>query len=230
MSKENPVRFTRRLRYAIFAVITIIGITIALYNSLNSFNYAHEREWNFDSYQNNTLPQDFAAFQSDSSPRLWQVKTYSSAPSAPNVLATVPKENSMGYHIQIMPDSPTASEAKISVKLMILPGHRVEQAGLIVRFVDPSHYFVLMLDPQNSRISLCKSEIQYLVCNPEKAAQVSTGVWHTLQATISSEGIGGWLDGTEIIKANNEYYQTGQFGLWTNDDTEAYFDNMKIEY
>ncbi len=221
---------TRKRRYVLFAVITALGVTFAFYNSLNSFHYSHSKEWNFDSYQNNTTPEDFISFQSNSLPELWVVKTDSSAPSQPNVLAALPAENSTGYHIQVMPDSPTTSDAKISVKFMILPGREVEQAGLIVRFIDPHHYFVLIADPINSRISLCKSTTQFLICNYETRAQLSTGIWYTLEATISSQGIGGWLDGKEVIKANNNYYQTGQIGLWTKGDTEAYFDDLQIKY
>lgn len=214
----------------VFAIITAIGVTIALYNSLNGFSYAHSKEWNFDSYQNGTTPADYVSFQLDSTPGLWVVKSDDSAPSQPNVLATLPTANSSGYHMQIMPDSPVVSDAAISVKIKIIPGHTMEQAGLVVRFVDSSHYFVLMLDPLNNRISLCKADTEFLICSYESHAQISVGEWHTLEATISSQGIGGWLDGTEIIKANNEYYETGQIGLWTNDDTEAYFDNLQIQY
>lgn len=205
-------------------------MAVALFNALSGFNYGHAKEWNFDSYQNGTSPSDFAPFQTNSPPGMWVVTADDGAPSKPNVLASLPVGNSSGYHMQVMPGSPEISDAQISVKFKIMPGHKVEQAGLIIRFVDPSHYFVLMADPQNSRISLCKADIQFLVCNYEEPAQISTGQWHTLQATISSEGIGGWLDGSEIIKANNEYYQTGQVGLWTKDDTEAYFDDLHLKY
>ncbi|MDE1766532.1 MAG: hypothetical protein KGI27_09740 [Thaumarchaeota archaeon] len=221
---------SRKKRYALFAVITAIGVSVALYNSLHSFNYGHSKDWNFDSYQNNALPSDFAAFQSNSPSGLWVIKADDSAPSKPNVFASLPVGNSSGYHMQVMPDSPDTSDAQISVKFKIMPGHHVEQAGLIIRFIDPSHYFVLMADPQNNRLSLCKADIQFLVCNYETHVPISTGQWHTLEATISSEGIGGWLDGSELIKANNEYYQTGQIGLWTKDDTEAYFDDLQIKY
>ena len=230
MSKDKTFHLSRKKRYAIFAIITAIGISVALYNSLSSFNYGHTKEWTFDSYQNNTSPSDFAAFQSNSEPGLWMIKADDSAPSKPNVMATLPTGNSSGYHMQIMPDSPTASEAEVTVKFMILPGHHVEQAGLVVRFIDPSHYFVLMADPLNNRISLCKADTQFLVCNYETTAEISTGQWHTLGATLSSEGIGGWFDGNEVIKANTQYYQTGQVGLWTKDDAEAHFDDLLIKY
>lgn len=203
---------------------------MALSNALSSFNYGHNKDWNFDSYQGNTTPADFGAFESNSQPGLWVVKADDSAPSKPNVLAAMPGGNSSGYHIQIMPDSPNTSDAQISVKFKIMPGHSVAQAGLVIRFVDPSHYFVLMADPVNNRVSLCKADTQFVVCNYEASAQISMGQWHTLEATISSEGIGGWLDGSEIIKANTEYYQTGQIGMWTKDDTEAYFDDLQAKY
>lgn len=219
----------RKRRLLIFAIITAIGVTFALYNALNGFSYAHSKEWNFDSYQNNTTPTDYAPFQLNSPSGLWIVKSDNSAPSPPNVLAATSMVNSSGYHMQIMPDSPTVSDAQISVKVKILPGH-TEQAGLVVRFMDPSHYFVLVLDPLNNRISLCKSDTEFLICNYEAHAIFSVGEWHTLQATISSQGIGGWLDGVEIIKANNQYYLTGQVGLWTKDDTGAYFDDLSMSY
>ncbi|MFZ1076613.1 MAG: hypothetical protein WAN47_04185 [Nitrosotalea sp.] len=221
---------SKKRRLIIFAIITAIGVTFALYNALNGFSYTHSKDWNFDSYKNNTLPTDYTAFQLDSPPGLWMVKSDDSAPSQPNVLASLPAANSSGYHMQIMPDSPVVSDASISVKIKILPGNTTEQAGLVVRFMDPSHYFVLVLDPTNNRISLCKSDTEFLICNYEAHAQISVGEWHTLEATISSQGIGGWLDGKEIIKANNQYYLTGQVGLWTKDNTEAYFDDLSINY
>ncbi len=230
MYKAKSSRLSRKQRYAIFAVVTAIGIAIAFSNALSNFNYSNSKEWNFDSYQNNAIPSDFAAFQSNSPQGQWIVKADDSAPSKPNVLASLPGGNSSGYHIQIMPDSPTTSDARISVQFKIMPGHTVEKAGLVVRFIDPSHYFVLMADPQNNRLSLCKADIQFVVCNYERNVTISAGQWHTLEATISSMGIGGWLDGEEIIKANNQYYSSGQIGLWTKGDTEAYFDDLKIKY
>ena len=213
----------------IFAIITAIGVTVALYNSLNSFDYGHTKQWNFDSYPVGAVPSDFTVYESGSTPGLWAIQANSTSPSN-NMLVTMPQGNTTGYHIQIMPDSPVVSDAQVSVKFMILPGHSVEQAGLVIRFIDSSHYFVLMADPQNNRISLCKADIQFVVCNYETHMQVNTGQWYTLGVTVSSEGIGGWLDGIEVIKANNEYYQTGQVGLWTKDDTAADFDDLKMKY
>jgi len=229
LSKEKSPRLTRKRRLMIYAVITIIGVSVAGYNAIHSFNFTHSKEWNFDSYQNNTTPEDLVQMETDP-PGTWVIKSDNSAPSLPNVLAVVPGNNNSTYHIQIMPDSPIVTEAEISVKFKILPGHETELAGLILRFVDKSHYFVLIADPMNNRLSLCKSDIQFIVCNYESAAQISVGQWHTLKVGVSGQGIGGYLDGTELIKANNQYYQNGQIGLWSKGDTEVYFDDLKLNY
>lgn len=215
---------------AIYAVITTIGVIVAGYNAMHSFNFTNSKEWNFDSYQNNALPPDLVAMETDHIPGSWVIKADDSAPSKPNVLAKLPGNDNSTYHIQIMPDSPTITEAEVSVKFKIVSGQQAQAAGLILRFIDKSHYFVLMADAAHNRLSLCKSDSEFVVCNYEKPAQISVGQWHTLKAGISAQGIGGYLDGTELIKANNEYYQNGEIGLWTKDDTEAYFDDLTLSY
>jgi hypothetical protein len=214
----------------IFAIITVIGVSVAGYNAIHSFNFTNSKDWNFDSYQNNAVPPDLAAMETDPNPGLWVIKADDSAPSPPNVLAKIPGNDNSTYHIQIMPDSPTVTDADVSVKFKIVSGQKAEAAGLIVRFIDKSHYFVLMADAMNNRLSLCKSDIDFVVCNYEAPAQISVGQWHTLRASVSAEGIGGYLDDKLFIKANNQYYQNGEIGLWTKEDTTAYFDDLKMDY
>jgi len=229
LSKEKSTLFTRKRRLAIYAAVTIIGISVAYYNAVNSFNFAHSKDWNFDSYPNNTIPTDFAAMETDQV-GTWIIKAYDSAPSPPNVLAKLPGNDTSTYHIQVMPDSPTVTEAEISLKFKIMPGHKTEAAGLILRFIDKSHYFVLIADPLNNRLSLCKSDTEFVICNYESPAQISVGQWHTLKVNVSAQGIAAYLDDTSLIKANNSYYSNGQIGLWTKGDTEAYFDDLKLNY
>jgi len=229
LSKEKPARLTRKKRLAIYAVVTIVGVSVAYYNAINSFSYTHSKDWNFDSYQNNTIPTDLASMETDQV-GTWLIKSDDSAPSLPNVLAKMPGNDNSTYHIQIMPDSPVVTEAEVSMKFKIMPGHKTEEAGLVIRFIDKSHYFVLIADPMNNRLSLCKSDTEFIICNYEATTQISVGQWHTLKANISAQGIGAYLDGASLIKANNSYYSNGQIGLWTKGDTEAYFDDLKLNY
>jgi hypothetical protein len=231
LSKQHSFEWTRKRRYAIIGIVAIIGISIAFYESQVNFAWKHSQVWNFDSYPVNTVPPSFAAFETDTTSGLWVIKADDSAPSPPNVLAKLPgKNDTTEYHLQIVPDSPYSSFEEVKVKFKIISGQNAQAAGLILRFVDNDHYFVLMADAQNNRFSLCKDEPGYLVCNYEHLASINIGQWHTMSATVSPEGIGGYLDNQLLIRANNEAYQTGQIGLWTKGDTEAYFDDLKLDY
>jgi hypothetical protein len=212
-------------------MVAIIGISVAFYEAEVNFPWKNSQVWNFNSYPVNTIPPNFAAFETDPTPGLWVIKTDDTAPVPPNVLAKLPGNNdTIQYHLQIIPDSPSSNFEEVTVKFKIVSGQEAEAAGLILRFVDNQHYFVLMADAMNDRISLCKDEPGYLVCNYEHLTPISIGQWHTMSANVSPEGIGGYLDNQLLIRANNEAYQTGQVGLWTKGDTEAYFDDLEISY
>lgn len=228
MSSQKP-KFNKKKRLAIFAVITIIGISYAYYNTQINSGYHHVRTWNFDSYQNGTVPQGFAELSTDQKP-YWIVKSEPSATSPPNVLEKIPINDTADYHIQLIPDSPTADTENVTMNFKIVSGQNAKSAGMIIRFIDQKHYFVLMADSEQNRLSLCKNTPDFLVCNYDKSVTIAPGEWHAMQALISSQGIAAYLDGQLIIRANDHNYQSGQVGMWTKKDTGAYFDDFKIEY
>jgi len=214
---------------AIFAVITIIGISYAFFNSQINSGYNHAKTWNFDSYQNGTIPQGFADLSTDQKP-FWIIKSESSAPSQPNVLAKISINDTANYHLQLIPDSPNVDTENVTMSFKIVSGEHAKSAGMILRFIDDKHYFVLMADSAQNRLSLCKNTPEFLICNYDKTVTIAPGEWHTMKALVSSQGIAGSLDGQLIIRANDHNYLMGQVGMWTKKDTVAYFDNIKIEY
>jgi len=215
---------------AIFAVITIIGISYAFFNSqINSGYNKGVKTWNFDSYQNGTTPQGFADASTDLKP-LWVVKSESSAPSLPNVLAKISTNDTVDYHLQLIPDSPNVDTENVTMSFKIVSGEHAKSAGMILRFIDDKHYFVLMADSAQNKLSLCKNTPEFLICNYDKSITIAPGEWHTMKALVSSQGIAGYLDGQLIIRANDHNYLMGQDGMWTKKDTVAYFDNIRIEY
>jgi hypothetical protein len=231
LSTFSPSRLSRKKRYAIALIVAIIGITIAFYNQEKSAPYQSTKEWNFDSYQNNTVPNGFAYLQTDDKPGLWIVKADPSAPSAPNVLAKLPdNDTKFQYHIQLMPDAVETSNSEVSVKFKIVSGQEAQAVGLVIRLIDNDHYYVLLADAMNNRFSVCRAEPGTLLCILDKKAAISTNEWHTITAGTSDQGIAGSLDNKLLIRLNDQHYQTGQQGLWTKKDTEAYFDDLKIKY
>jgi hypothetical protein len=228
LPSQKP-KFNKKKRLAIFAVITIIGISYAFYNTQINSGYKHVKEWNFDSYQNGTVPQGFSTVSTDQTPS-WIIKSDSSATSKPNVLEKIPVNSTADYHLQLIPDSPSVDTENVTMNFKIVSGDNAKSAGMILRFIDQSHYFVLMADSMQNRLSLCKQTPDFLICNYDKSVTIAPGEWHTMQALVSSQGIAASLDGQLIIRANDHNYQSGAVGMWTKKDTGAYFDDFRIEY
>lgn len=228
MSSQKP-KFSKKKRLGIFAVITIIGISYAFYNSQINSGFKHSMMLNFDSYQNGTVPEGFTEGSID--PKFsWIIRAEPSAPSLPNVMERVSVNDSSDYHYQLIPNSPTVDTENVTMNFKIVSGNQAKSAGMILRFIDTKHYFVLMADSNNNRLSLCKNTPDFLICNYDKTVTISAGQWHTLKALVSSQGIAASLDGNIIIQANDHNYLSGQVGMWTKKDTGAYFDDFKIEY
>ncbi len=228
MSSEKP-RLSRKKRLAIFGIITIIGISIALYNAESSFQYKHTKTWDFDSYQNGTDPQGFAEMSTDK-PGSWIVKSVSDAPSKPNVLEKLSQNNTSSTHLQVFPDSPTIDGGNVTMKFKIIPGQHGSSAGMLLRFMDDKHYFVLMADPVANRLSLCKNTPDFLICSYEKQVTITAGQWHIMKAVVSTQGVAAFLDDQLVIRANDHNYVSGQVGLWVKEDADAFFDDYKLEY
>ncbi|MDH2907765.1 MAG: hypothetical protein PXX83_06715 [Candidatus Nitrosotalea sp.] len=228
MSSQKP-KSSKKKRLAIFAVITVIGISFAYYNAEINSGYHHVKVWNFDSYQNGTVPQGFAELSTDQKTS-WIIKSEPSAISKPNVLEKLPINDTSDYHLQLIPDSPSVDTENVTMEFKIVSGENAKSAGMILRFIDSKHYFVLMADSAQNRLSLCKNTPDFLICNYDKQVTIAPGEWHTMMALVSSQGIAAFLDGQLLIRANDHNYQSGEVGMWTKKDTGAFFDDFRIEY
>jgi hypothetical protein len=161
----------------------------------------------------------------------WIIKSDPSPPSEPNVLARLPGNLSKSsFHILTMPDGVYSSNSKASLKVKIFSGDKDQAAGLIVRFQDENHYFVLVADALHQRFSLCRAEPERLLCTEDKDAVVTPGQWHTIAAQVSAQGIAGYLDNNLLLQRYDQHYISGEIGLWTKGNTDAYFDNLEIDY
>lgn len=229
MSSVKP-RLDRKKRLAIYGAITVVGIIVAFYNAQIAFPYKHTMTWDFDSYQNGTSPQGFASMSTDRT-LSWIVQAVSDPQSKPNVLVKLPIiDNTTNFHVQILPDSPSTDNANITMKFKIVSGEKARSAGMIIRFIDNQHYFVLMADSMENRLSLCKQTPEFLICSYDKKVTIAPDEWHSLKTITSSQGISATLDDQLLIRANDHNYVSGQMGFWTKADTEAYFDDIKIQY
>jgi len=232
----------RRKRYAVVIGGAILGLSIAVYLLVSWHNYKNFDIWNFDSYATGTAPDGFISMGSGEKGS-WIVKADDSAPSKPNVLAKLATktdnknvdEDQPSYQMLINQGG-TYDKFRASVMFKIIPSGNDQAAGLVFRFEDSSHYFVLFADAKNDRFSLCKAETDKLICRAEVDVykvthkHLTTGEWHTITAWVAHQGVAGFLDGTLLLRNYDAHYITGQIGFWTKGDTEAHFDDLKIEY
>ena len=228
---SRSVRWGRKKRYAIASIVAIIGISFSAYYAMENGPYKNTKAWNFDSYKENAIPEGFSYFQTDLQNDSWIIKSDPTAPSPPNVLAKLTNNDTTSdYHIQIMPDGFDSVNYEASVQIKINSGEKSQAAGLAFRFTDSKQYFVLVADAANKTFSLCRAEPGKLLCLVDKQANVASDQWHTITASVSAQGIGGYFDGNELIKRYDQHYQHGQIGLWTKKDTAAYFDDLEVKY
>ena len=231
MSTSRSIRWGRKKRYAIASIVAIIGISISAYYAMENGPYKNFKTWNFDSYKDGNIPEGFSYFQNDLQNDSWIVKSDTSAPSPPNVLAKIMNNDTTSdYHVQIMPDGVDSVNYEASVQVKINSGEKSQAAGLVFRFVDTKQYFVLVANAENKTFSLCRAQPGELLCLVDKQANVTLDQWHTITASVSAQGIGGYFDGNELIKRYDQHYQHGQIGLWTKKDTIAYFDDLEMKY
>ncbi|HYA85295.1 MAG TPA: hypothetical protein VEH06_17885 [Candidatus Bathyarchaeia archaeon] len=189
MHLRGGLQENRKKRYIIAASVAVPIIIFALYSTAQSEPYRNSKIWNFVSPKEKTgmscgaycvvppIPNfTFLNMLGQEEKGGWIVKPDETDPSKPEVLASLPSnETGAGYHLAIARGG-AYSEFQGSVKFKINSGEQ-GVAGLIIRFQDVNHYFVLMADAMNHKFSLCRAQtgFQGLVCTQDKDVNITTG-------------------------------------------------------
>lgn len=246
MRSREDMHQRRKRRYIIAASVAVPIIIFALYSAAQSNPYRNSKVWNFESPKEKTGMSCGAFCVIPPAPKFafmdmggqeakgsWIVKSDETDPSKPKVLARLPSnETGSGYHMAIAPGG-AYSEFQASVKFKIVSGEEQRAAGLIVRFQDVNHYFVLVADAMNHRFSLCRAQTGYqgLVCTQDKYVNITTGQWHSIRAEVAAQGIAGDLDDVRLLQRNDQNYLSGgPIGFWTKGDSNVYFHDLKVLY
>jgi hypothetical protein len=245
MRLRECIHDNRKKRYIIAASVAVPIIIFALYSTAQSEPYRNSKIWNFVSPKEKTgmscgayclvppVPNfAFVNMLGQQEKGGWIVTPDETDPSKHQVLASLPSnETAGGYHLAIASGG-AYSEFQASVKFKIISGEQ-RVAGLIVRFQDVNHYFVLMADATNHKFSLCRAQtgFQGLVCTQDKDVNITMGQWHSIRAEVAGQGIAGYLDGVRLIQRNDQNYMSGgPIGLFTKGDSNVYFHDLKVLY
>ncbi len=226
----------RRKRYIFITIIAVPAIAVALILAQQHHPYENTISLNFNSYTNSSIGKTFVPI--DTGPPLpkgmWVIKTDSTAPSPPNVLARLSNGKPGPEYHMLVKAAGTYSNFAAEVKFKIISGEQ-SVAGLIIRFEDPEHYFVLQADAKSHQFSLCRAQPGIILCTQDTNANIATGQWHSIVAQVAGAGgepgIVGYLDGVRLIQRyDTNYMSGGQVGLWTKGDSTVYFDDLGVKY
>jgi hypothetical protein len=215
------------------AVPVIVALLIGLQQH---HQYESSILLNFDSYGNSSIGKTFVRI--DTGPPLpkgmWVIKTDPTAPSPPNVLARLSNGKPGPEYHMLVKAAGIYSNFGVGVKFKIISGEQ-SVAGLIFRFEDTDHYFVLQADAKNHQFSLCRAQPGIILCTQDSNANIATGQWHSIVAQVAGPGgepaIAGYLDGVRLLQSYDANYMNGgQVGLWTKGDSTVYFDDLGVKY
>jgi hypothetical protein len=126
-------------------------------------------------------------------------------------------------------DGRAFADGTVSVRLSPRKGMTSVGGGLAVRVKDRLHYYVAVVDgvSRTLRIArLAKKETKTLASVDVPSPKLKS--WHTLEVTTAGQKITATLDGTTKVEATDAQYVHGWPGLYTENDAETLFDDLKV--
>jgi ABC-type nitrate/sulfonate/bicarbonate transport system ATPase subunit len=192
----------------------------------------------FEKDKPGSAPAGFqTALTGSGKPGVWTVVEDETAPSGRLVLAQTDADPT-GYRFPLcVLDGATAKDAAISVKFKAISGQKDQGAGIVWRYRDHGHYYVVRANALENNVVLYKMEGGKRTDLPlrdegrtyGKKVTVPSGTWNTLGVTVKESVFEVTLNGTKLYDVEDTTFPyAGKVGLWTKADSVIRFDDFKI--
>jgi hypothetical protein len=183
--------------------------------------------FNFDAEKPGDSPKGFEFGRTGKgAPGRWVVQAQEDAPSGPNVLVQTDTDDT-DYRFPVAYTGPEMKDLRLSVKCKPVSGKVDQGCGLVFRLKDADNYYITRANPLEDNIRL------YHVVEGSRrqiatwSGKVKSGVWHELGVEANGDHIQVFLDGKNVIDANDRTFtEAGKFGVWTKADSLIYFDDL----
>ncbi len=181
-----------------------------------------KKEWNFDGEKVSTIARGFTAEVGQ-----WKIVADTSAPSKPNVLAQLAKNERPVFNITFVSES-NYTNVDITVKFKAIAGQIDQGGGLVWRARDAKNYYIARYNPLENNYRVYKVE------NGRRVQLGSTDLksgegWHTLRVTMTGDHIGCYYDGKQYLDVKDSTFNgAGMIGLWTKADAQTHFDDLIV--
>jgi hypothetical protein len=170
---------------------------------------------------------------------LWNVIRDASAPSPSHALAQLSADaTSSRYPLAILNGFETADGA-VRVKFKAISGKVDQAAGVVWRYRDPDHYYVVRANALESNVVLYKVEGGKRTALAPKGTPAGTygvkhpvpaGQWCELAVDFRGGEFAVSFNGQKIFEVSDATFPfAGKTGLWTKADSVTWFDDFSVE-
>ena len=178
--------------------------------------------WNFDAGATGGLPGELANVLGD-----WKIAAESTAPSGPNVLRQTGHYGDPDFP-RVLVNDLTFTDLTIKVRCRPESSGTDQACGLVFRAKDSNNYYVTRANALEANVRL------YRVVDGGRQQfagadlPVTSGQWHSLQATARGTALTVEWDDKPVIHATDATFASGKAGLWTKADSVTAFDDLEV--
>jgi len=186
--------------------------------------------WNFDSDKAGEVPAGWKALEGD-----WQVIADPSAPSKPNVFG-LPAGRMLKsltsmlayYPIAIETDPTEYSDFTLEAQFQSVAGRFDCSGGLIFRYVDEKNFYLLSAGCPSDYFALSRMTNGQLGTLKQSVVPTDKGTWYRLKVTAQGGHFSCYDNDKMIFDFDDNKIAKGKIGLWSSDDSQAEFDDVKL--
>jgi hypothetical protein len=199
-------------------------------SSQQTSNAAEPITIDFEHFETGPVPKDFTAFlEGLGKESAWQIKSEPSALSGTKVLAQTSYDQIDYRFPMLVYNDVTAKNVRVAVQFKPLSGKIDQASGVIVRFQDPEHFYVVRANALEDTVQLYRvvEGVQHVVTG--KNVPVESGKWHSLDVMIDDVHVTVFFDGQQLFDVRDETFSTaGKIGLLTKSDGVTLFDDLQV--
>ena len=212
------------------STLNLPPMVLAQSKSSLQFLSAEPTTIDFEHFELGPAPKDFTPFLGglgkDSE---WQIKSEPSALSGTKVLAQTSYDQIDHRFPMLVYNDVIAKNVRVAVRFKPLSGKIDQAAGIIVRFQDPEHFYVVRANALEDTVQLYRvvEEAHQVVTG--KNVHVESGNWHSLDVLIDDVHVTVFLDNQYLFDVRDDTFSTaGKIGLLTKSDGVTLFDDLQV--
>ena len=193
---------------------------------------------NFDKATPGQTPPGWSCLTNQGTASKWEVVRDSTAPTPPYVFTQISGNGDQTRLPVAILDQMVLQNGEISVRIKPVGGKAEQVGGLVWRFRDPNHYYVVRANARENSVSVYRVEGgEWKPLRPKGAVAnmwavrhaVPANSWSILKVVFKGPVFSVYFNHRRLFQAEDRWYEgAGKVGLWTKADSLTYFDDFRV--